>query len=70
MTGVFTHGCVGRTAIDAYQRDFNVIMATDGCFSHLKDQEQVMFDVITKEQEQLLMSNDEIRDYLKNDTRN
>ncbi|MCT4634079.1 MAG: cysteine hydrolase [Firmicutes bacterium] len=60
VSGVFTHGCVGRTAIDAYEHDFNVILAKDCSFSHLKDQEQVMFDVITKEQEQLVLSNQEI----------
>lgn len=62
--GVFTHGCVGRTAIDAYENDFNVILASDCSFSHLKDQEKVMFDVILKEQEQLIMTNQEIFNYL------
>lgn len=62
--GVFTHGCVGRTSIDAYEHDFNVILASDCSFSHLKDQEKVMFDVITKEQEQFVMTNSEIIDYL------
>lgn len=60
LCGVFTHGCVGRTAIDAYERDFNVILSTDGCFSHIKDQEQAMFDVILNEQEQLILNNKEI----------
>ena len=58
--GVFTHGCVGRTSIDAYEHDFNVILASDCSFSHLKEQEQVMFDVITQEQEQLVLTNSEI----------
>ena len=39
LGGVFTHGCVGRTAIDAYERDFNVILAKDASFSHIKNQE-------------------------------
>lgn len=63
--GVFTHGCVGRTSIDAYEHDFNVILAKDCSFSHLKDQEQVMFDVITKEQEQLVLSNREIMEHFE-----
>ncbi len=58
--GVFTHGCVGRTSIDAYEHDFNVILASDCSFSHLEDQEKVMFDVILKEQEQRIMTNQEI----------
>ncbi|MCM1992564.1 isochorismatase family cysteine hydrolase [Oceanirhabdus seepicola] len=64
--GVFTHGCVGRTAVDAYERDFNVIVAKDASFSNLKDQEKVMFDVITIEQEQLALDNKEIKDLLFN----
>jgi len=58
--GVFTHGCVGRTAVDAYELDFNVILAKDCSFSHLKDQEKVMLDVIQTEQEQKVLSNKEI----------
>ena len=46
LGGVFTHGCVGRTAIDAYERDFNVILAKDASFSHIKNQEKSMLEVI------------------------
>ena len=60
LCGVFTHGCVGRTAIDAYERDFHVIVAKDASFSHVKNQEAVMFEVILDEQEQLILANDEI----------
>jgi nicotinamidase-related amidase len=66
ICGVFTHGCVGRTAIDAYERDFNVIVAQDAIFSHLKDQEKAMLEVIEKEQEQLILNNDEIESMLIN----
>lgn len=65
LTGVFTHGCVGRTAIDAYQRDFNVILAKDGCFSHVKNQEKAMFEVIEGEQEQLILTNEQIKEIMK-----
>jgi len=54
------HGCVGRTAIDAYERDFHVIVAKDASFSHIKDQEKAMFEVIENEQEQQILSNDDI----------
>ena len=64
LGGVFTHGCVGRTAVDAYERDFNVILAKDASFSHMKSQEKSMLEVIEEEQEQLVLSNKEIIDYL------
>jgi nicotinamidase-related amidase len=65
LCGVFTHGCVGRTAIDAYERDFHVIVAKDASFSHLRNQEKVMFEIIEKEQEQLILTNEEIRNLLE-----
>ena len=64
LGGVFTHGCVGRTAVDAYERDFNVILAKDASFSHMKNQEKSMFEVIEEEQEQLILNNKEIINYL------
>lgn len=64
LSGVFTHGCVGRTAVDAYERDFNVILAKDASFSHMKNQEKSMLEVIKEEQEQLVLSNKEIIEYL------
>ncbi|MGN0027753.1 MAG: isochorismatase family protein, partial [Clostridium sp.] len=66
LAGVFTHGCVGRTAIDAYERDFNVILAKDASFSHMKEQEKSMLEVIEEEQEQLILYNEEIIEYLNN----
>lgn len=60
LGGVFTHGCVGRTAVDAYERDFNVILAKDASFSHIKSQEKSMLEVIEEEQEQLVLNNKEI----------
>ncbi len=64
LSGVFTHGCVGRTAIDAYERDFSVIVAKEASFSHMKNQEKSMLEVIEQEQEQLILNNKEIIDYL------
>ena len=64
LSGVFTHGCVGRTAVDAYERDFNVILAKDASFSHMKNQDKSMLEVIKEEQEQLVLSNKEIIEYL------
>lgn len=66
LCGVFTHGCVGRTAVDAYERDFNVILAKDASFSHVKNQEEAMFEVIEQEQEQSILTNNEIKKLLVN----
>ncbi len=66
LGGVFTHGCVGRTAIDGYQRDLNIVLAKDACFSHMKKQEEVMLEVIEKEQEQLILNNAKIKELFKN----
>jgi len=70
LCGVFTHGCVGRTAVDAYERDFNVIVSRDASFSHIKKQEEVMFEVIENEQEQLILNNEEIKRFLQQHIRN
>ncbi|GCD10472.1 cysteine hydrolase [Clostridium tagluense] len=64
LGGVFTHGCVGRTAVDAYERDFNVILAREASFSHIKNQEEAMFQVIEEEQEQSILTNEEIKKLL------
>ena len=64
LAGVFTHGCVGRTAIDAYERDYNVIIAKDCVFSHVKNQEQAMLEVIQFEQEQMILDNQEIERFI------
>ncbi|MEC9488595.1 MAG: isochorismatase family cysteine hydrolase [Halanaerobium sp.] len=64
ICGVFTHGCVGRTAIDAYQRDFQVVVAREASFSDKPQQEEVMFEVITEEQEQRVLTNREIKEII------
>lgn len=38
ISGVSTHACVRATAIDAYQRDYNVVIATE-CVSSTDDQQ-------------------------------
>lgn len=37
ISGVYTHGCVALTAIDAWSLDFEVVIASDGIFSHRSD---------------------------------
>ena len=37
IAGVYTHGCIALTAIDAWSLDFKVIIASDCIFSHRPD---------------------------------
>ena len=37
LSGVYTHGCVALSAIDAWSLDFEVVIATDCIFSHRID---------------------------------
>ena len=62
FAGVFTHGCVGRTAITAYQKDFRTVISTDATFSDRPKHEEVMFEVIRKEQEQKIVTNQELKE--------
>lgn len=37
IAGVYTHGCIALTAIDAWSLDFKVVIASDCIFSHRPD---------------------------------
>jgi isochorismate hydrolase len=37
LSGVYTHGCVALTAVDAWSLDFEVAIAEDCIFSHRRD---------------------------------
>jgi nicotinamidase-related amidase len=37
LSGVYTHGCVAFSAIDAWSLDFEVVVAADCVFSHRRD---------------------------------
>ena len=37
LSGVYTHGCVALSAIDAWSLDFEVVIAADCVFSHRRD---------------------------------
>lgn len=63
LAGVNTHACIRTTAIDAYQRDWKVILAADCVDSYDREHHQIslryMQDKIAR-----VMSNKEIREEL------
>jgi nicotinamidase-related amidase len=63
LAGINTHACVRMTAIDAYQRDWEVILAADCVGSHDREHHDIslkyMKDKITS-----VMTNEEIRSVL------
>ncbi|MGM0379084.1 MAG: cysteine hydrolase family protein [Bacillota bacterium] len=64
FSGVFTHGCVGRSAITAYQKDYKTIISEEATFSDRPNHEKVMFEVIENEQQQFIMTNKEIKEFI------
>jgi nicotinamidase-related amidase len=65
ICGVMTNYCIGWTAIEAYQRDFNVILAKDAIFSHEKMESEVMLKTLRNEFEIVPVSNPTIKKCLK-----
>jgi isochorismate hydrolase len=63
LAGINTHACIRTTAIDAYQRDWPVVLATDCVDSYDREHHQIslryMQDKIAR-----VMSNKEIREEL------
>ncbi|HEV2402684.1 MAG TPA: isochorismatase family cysteine hydrolase [Candidatus Saccharimonadales bacterium] len=49
ICGVNTHACVRMAAIDAYQRDYEVILATDCIDSYDKEHHSVSLKYLTRE---------------------
>jgi maleamate amidohydrolase len=41
IAGINTHACIRTTAVDAYQRDWNVILASDGIDSYDREHHEV-----------------------------
>jgi nicotinamidase-related amidase len=62
ICGAYTHGCVGRTAIDAKELDFDVIIAKQAVYSHRKWLAWVMLNQLNKAYEMEILTNDEIRE--------
>ncbi len=66
LAGINTHACVRTTAIDAYQRDFRVILAADCVDSYDREHHEISLRYM-KERIGEIMTNQEIRNLLMSD---
>jgi isochorismate hydrolase len=60
LAGINTHSCIRMTAIDAYQRDWQVILAADCIDSYDREHHEVSLRYM-KDKIALVMSNEEIQ---------
>jgi nicotinamidase-related amidase len=60
LAGINTHACVRMTAIDAYQRDWEVVVAADGVDSYDREHHDISLRYM-KGKIASVMSNEEIR---------
>jgi nicotinamidase-related amidase len=61
ICGVYTHGCIGRTAIDAKELDFDVIIAKQAIYSHRRLLTRMMLSQLEKAYDIEILSNSDIR---------
>jgi nicotinamidase-related amidase len=67
LAGINTHACIRTTAIDAYQRDYDVIIAADCVGSHDDEHHRVTLQYLD-DRIVRLMSSEEIVERLRHDT--
>jgi nicotinamidase-related amidase len=60
LAGINTHACIRTTAIDAYQRDWPVVLASD-CIDSYDAEHHVISMQYMKDKIAALMTNDELR---------
>jgi nicotinamidase-related amidase len=60
LAGINTHACIRTTAIDAYQRDWSVILAADCIDSYDREHHEISVKYM-KDKIAAVMSNEEIR---------
>ncbi|MGA7693374.1 MAG: isochorismatase family cysteine hydrolase [Candidatus Sulfotelmatobacter sp.] len=63
LAGINTHACIRTTAIDAYQRDWPVILATDCIDSYDREHHEISLRYM-RDKIAAVMSNEEIRSVL------
>jgi maleamate amidohydrolase len=63
LAGINTHACIRTTAIDAYQRDWSVILAADCIDSYDQEHHEISLRYM-KDKIAAVMSNEEIRSAL------
>ncbi|MCK5629753.1 MAG: cysteine hydrolase [Nanoarchaeota archaeon] len=61
IAGIFTHSCVRQTTIDAYQRDFNIILAKECIDSWDKKHHKITLDYLNYGLMMPLLSNNQIK---------
>lgn len=66
ITGVYSHSCVSLTAIDASEKDHNVIIAKDATYSYREDEARMMLDFIKRLGERVLDNKSIIEEIKKN----
>jgi isochorismate hydrolase len=59
LAGINTHACIRTTAIDAYQRDFSVVLASDCIDSYDEEHHQISLRYM-KDKLASVLSNQEI----------
>jgi nicotinamidase-related amidase len=67
LAGINTHACIRMTAIDAYQRDWPVVLATDCVASHDKEHHIVSLRYM-KDKIAMVMTNAQIAEELRGRT--
>ena len=63
LAGINTHACVRMTAIDAYQRDWRIIVAADGVDSYDREHHDISMKYM-KDKIATVMTNQELRSAL------
>jgi nicotinamidase-related amidase len=63
LAGINTHACIRMAAIDAYQRDWQVVLAADCVDSYDREHHEISLRYM-KDKIASVMSNEEIRDML------
>lgn len=64
LAGINTHACIRTTAIDAYQRDWSVVLASDCIDSYDREHHEISLRYM-KDKLAAVMTNEEIRSVLE-----
>lgn len=66
LAGINTHACVRMTAIDAYQHDYDVIIAKDCIFSWDRDHHEITLRYLGKSMGIEILTNQQVRNKILN----
>lgn len=68
VAGINTHACVRMAVIDAYQHDFNVIVASDCVNSYDKNHHEISLKYFKKSMDIPILSNKNLKKFLEGKT--